>query len=106
MLTKEENAFLEYWKKERVRKRSPFSFSMGLVMAAIIALALFLNIVSGWNEQASAVLRSNSSLILVIVIASIGISVFLMIFTRRYRFEQQEQRYQELLMKEKKHTAS
>ncbi len=101
MLTFEEQRFIEYWLVQRAKKkRSLKQFTIGLPLGVIIIVALFLNIATGWHKQATVILKSNSSLILVILVASVAIVVFMTIFSMRYKWEQHEQRYQELISKE------
>jgi len=100
MLTKKEEDFIAYWEARRVKKkRSIWQFSFGLPLGVMIVLALFVNIASGWYKRADMLLRSNASLIITIMIAAIGIVVFISIFSARYQWEQNEQRYMELLNK-------
>ncbi len=100
MLTTEEQKFIEYWLVQRVKKkRSLKQFTIGLPLGVIIIVALFLNIATGWHKQATMTLKSNTSLILVILIASVAIVVFMTVFSMRYKWEQHEQRYQELISK-------
>jgi len=101
MLTPEEQKFLEYWPVQRVKKkRSLKQFTIGLPLGVLMVVALFMNIATGWHKQATATLRSNSSLILVVLIAAVAIVVFMTIFSMRYKWEQHEQQYQELLSKQ------
>ncbi|MEO6070159.1 MAG: hypothetical protein ABIN57_12920 [Chitinophagaceae bacterium] len=104
MLTANEEKFLEYWEIERTKKKSMFKFSMGLPLGVLMIALVFINVVSGWDKRAMAVLRSNTSFILVIVVACIGIVVFLTIFSSRYQWEQKEQQYKELMAKKVRDT--
>ncbi len=104
MLTANEEKFLEYWEIERTKKKSMFKFSMGLPLGVLMIALVFINVVSGWDKRAMAVLRSNTSFILVIVVACIGIVVFLTIFSSRYQWEQKEQQYKELMAKKGRDT--
>lgn len=99
MLTKEEEQFLADWGVRRQQKRRVFSFTLGLPIAVLIVLGLFINLLTGWYDQAFAVLRSNASTILAVLLAAVGIVVFMTIFGGRYQWEQREQRYKELLAK-------
>ena len=100
MLTKEEEDFIAYWAANREKKKkSIWQFSFGLPLGVMIVLLLFVNIVSGWYKRADMVLRSHSSLIITILIAAIGIVIFISVFSARYQWEQSEQRYLELLYK-------
>jgi len=101
MLTSEEQKFIDYWSVQRVKKkRSLKQFTIGLPLGVLIIVALFVNIATGWHKQATAILKSNASLILVVLIASVAIVVFMTVFSMRYKWEQHEQRYQELLSKQ------
>ena len=99
MLTKEEEQFLADWGARRQQKRRAFSFTLGLPVAVLIVLAIFINILSGWYASAFSVLRSNASTILAVVVASVSIVVFMTVFGSRYQWEQREQRYKELMAK-------
>lgn len=99
MLTPQEEDFIKDWEVRRLQKKKLFSFSMGIPLSVFIVLAIFIMMISGWHKKATMVLRSNGSLILVIIIAAVGIVAFMTIFTARYQREQNEQRYQELLAK-------
>lgn len=102
MLTKEELDFIEYWKVNRDHKKTSLTqFTIGIPLAVLILLALFINIATGWYTRAAMVLRSNSSLIIIILIAAIGIFIFITLFSIKYKWEQNEQRYRELLYKKR-----
>ena len=107
MLTREEKDFIAYWETHRAkRKKSIWQYSFGLPLGVMIVLALFVNIATGWYKRADMELRSNASLIIVVLIAAIAIVVFISIFTAKYQWEQNEQRYLELKYKESKQTDS
>lgn len=105
MLTDEETRFMEYWEANRVRRKRGFrQLAVGLPLAVMIMAALFINFFSGWYKRADMMIRSESqstqtSLVLVIVIAALLIVVFTTVFSIRHKWDQHEQRYQELLEK-------
>jgi len=100
MLTKEEQAFINYWQTNRFKKkRTVRQFTVGLPLGVLIMLALFANMITGWHKRADMALQNNGSLILVILIAAIGIVVFMTVFSMYHQWDQQEQKYQELLQK-------
>ncbi len=106
MLTSEEEKFVTYWAQNRIKKKkSVWQYSIGLPLGVLVIVALFANIVTGWHKRAAAVLQSNSSLVLVIVVAAVLIVVFVTLFSVRYKWEQHEQKYQELLLKQKRGAA-
>jgi uncharacterized membrane protein YoaK (UPF0700 family) len=98
MLTKEEQQFLNYWEVQRTKKRR-LAFNVGFPLSVLIVLGIFISIITGWHKQASIALRSDSSTILVIVLAAVAIVVFMSVFAARFQQEQHEQRYKELLAK-------
>jgi sterol desaturase/sphingolipid hydroxylase (fatty acid hydroxylase superfamily) len=102
MLTPEEKAFVEFWAVRRTEKKKTFrQFTIGLPLGAMIVLALFVNVITGWHKRAAMALQNNASLIAVILIAAIAIVVFMTVFARNHEWDQHEIRFQELLKKQK-----
>jgi len=100
MLTEDEKKFVAYWEVNRLRRKKTFKqLAIGMPLGAVIAIAIFINFFSGWYKRADMVIRSGSSLILVLVIAAILIVVFTAVFSARHQWEINEQRYQEFLAK-------
>jgi uncharacterized membrane protein len=103
MLTEQEEKFIEYWSHSRTKKKKFLKqFSIAFPVSVLLAILLFVNVISGWHKQASMVIRANSSLIIVILVATVAIVVFISIFSSNYKWEQNEQRYKELLAKQSK----
>jgi hypothetical protein len=103
MLTKEETDFIAYWEVNRLKQKKFVKYlQFGLPPGVIIGIAIFINVFSGWDKRAFMVLNADPSLILVLLVAVIAIIVFIAIFTVRYRWDMNEQHYQELLAREKK----
>ncbi len=104
MLSVEEKAFVEYWEVNRLsKKRVLKQLYAGLPLAMILVVAIFANLFSGWYGRAQMALsRENSSMIIVLLIAALSIVVFVVIFSARHRWEQNELRYRELLHKAEK----
>lgn len=100
MLTKEEKDFIEYWEKNRERKKSVWHYlSAGLPMAAVMVAAILINIFSDWFKGASRVFNTNSNHFLMVLIASILIVMFMVFFSSRHKWEINEQYFRELLAK-------
>ena len=98
MLTKHEEDFINYWSLQRQRKKQFLrKLSIGLPLAVMIVAALIVNFLSGWYVEADKDIKSNSSVIIVVLIAAIGIVVFITLFSARHKWDQNEQHYQELL---------
>lgn len=101
MLTKEEKSFIEYWDRNRNRKRRLlWQLASGLPLGAFLALAILLNYFSGWYKRAAMEININTSGILVVLAAVILIIVFMVVFSARHKWEMNEQRYKELKAKE------
>jgi sterol desaturase/sphingolipid hydroxylase (fatty acid hydroxylase superfamily) len=103
MLTPEETTFIEFWKVRREQKKKSLrQFTIGLPLGVLILAALFVNVVSGWHKQAAMAMQNNSSLIMVILVATVAIVIFMTVFSQKHEWDQHEQRYQELLQKQNK----
>ena len=103
MLTKNDEDFIRYWEVQR-QKKTQFlrKMSIGLPLGVIIVVALMVNFLSGWYEKADMLIRQNASVIIVVLIAAIGIVVFITVFSARHKWDQNELHYQELLAKKDK----
>lgn len=103
MLTAEEQQFIEYWEANRLRRKKVFKqLALGLPLAALMVVAIFINFFSNWYKKAEmvrneAVQKDNASLILVLIVAAILIVIFVTIFSVRHNWDKHEQRYNELL---------
>lgn len=99
-LSNDEEKFLEWWEKNRdIRKKTFKQLMVGLPMATVFVVAILFNFFAGWYKRATMVINTHSSLILVLIIAALAIVVFYSIFSMRYKWEMNEQRYQELQAK-------
>ena len=100
MLTEEEKRFISYWKENRQRKKKVlWQLAAGLPLGVAFAAAIFINIFSGWFKGAMAALKVNTSLFLTIIIAVLLIVIFIVVFSAKHKWEMNEQRYQELLVR-------
>lgn len=105
MLTDNENSFISWWAEQRNKRKSfASSLSSGLPLGAMIIVALFVSIFSGWYQRATMVMRTHSSVILVIILAAVGIVLFMSYFSAQHEWDQNEERYQYLLHKQKEQT--
>jgi membrane protein YdbS with pleckstrin-like domain len=102
MLTAEEKEFIEYWEKNRERrKRIPRQLFIGLPFAVVLVAAILISSLSGWYKRATMTINVNSSSVLLLLIASLLIVAFIVVFAVKHRWEMDEQRYQELKVKER-----
>jgi len=103
MLTKNEKEFVDFWEKNRdQRKKIRKQLFVGLPFAVLLITLILASSLSGWYKRAQMILNVNASLVLVLIIASLFIVAFIVIFSVRHRWEMDEQRYQELIGREKK----
>lgn len=103
MLTDREKQFMEYWKQHRAKeKRTLRQLVLGLPLGLLFAVPIILNFSSGWNKRADMWARGHAddNSAVVIIIAALIILVFVAIFSKRHRWEMNEQAYQELVAKE------
>jgi membrane protein YdbS with pleckstrin-like domain len=100
MLTPDEEKFVEYWEANRLsRKKVLRQLYVGLPFASLLVIGILVNFLSGWYKRADMAIRSNSSLVLVVLIAGILIVVFTTVFSVRHKWDMNEQLYRELLAK-------
>lgn len=100
MLTKEEKDFVEYWEKNRDKKKSVWHYlSAGFPMGVALVAAILINVFSDWFKGASRVFNTNSNNFLMVLIASIFIVMFIVFFSARHKWDINEQYYRELLAK-------
>ena len=102
MLSKEEEAFIDYWKANREKQKRTFrQFLLGIPLALLFVIPIALNFFSGWNKR--AIMESNGPDFNpgVLLLALLLIVVFIAIFSRKFKWDQYEQRYRELLAKKK-----
>jgi hypothetical protein len=103
MLSEEEEAFIKYWKSNRDKQKRLFKqFLMGIPLALLFVVPIALNFFSGWYKRAVMVTNTQDFNPGVLLLALIGIVVFIAVFSRKFKWEQYEQRYLELLARKKK----
>jgi len=101
MLTDEEKKFIRYWEENRLQKKKVVrNMAVGLPLGLLFVIAIFVNFFSGWYKRADMVLNTDSSLIMVLLVASLLIVVFFSVFSARHRWDINEQRYLELKQRE------
>lgn len=103
MLTEEEEAFIIYWKSNRDKQKRTFrQFLMGIPIALLFVIPIGINFFSGWYKRASMISRTSDFNPGVLLLAMVLIVVFIAIFSRKFKWDQYEQRYIELLAKKKR----
>jgi len=103
MLTNEEKRFVEYWEKNRGRKKRIFrQLAVGLPLGVVMVILIFISFFSGWYKRADMVMRTHPSLIPVLIGAALLIVVFITVFSAYHKWDINEQHYRELLAKKDK----
>ena len=101
MLTQQEEAFIRYWEENRSRQKKVFrQFLVGIPVGLAFAIRIVVNFASGWDVQPEVnQASSQKSLMMVLMVALLLIVGFVAIFYQKYKWDQYEQRYRELLSK-------
>lgn len=102
MLTEKEIAFIEYWEKAKNRqKKLIYQLAVGLPVGLLFGLFIIINFYSGWYKRAEMISNSRFNPV-VLYVAVIIIAVFFAIFSKKFQYEQLDQKYRELLAKKEK----
>jgi hypothetical protein len=98
MLSKEEDKFIIYWEKNRLRRKKTMrQFLLGIPAGLLIVVPILINFGSGWYRRANMEANSEESSPIVLFIALLLIVAFTAIFWQKHQWDQLEQRYRELL---------
>lgn len=93
---------MTWWEAHRDSEKRTFrQWLVGLPAGLLLGIAIFLNFSSGWNKQAAYVANASFNPV-VLIIATLVIITFVAIFSKRYKWEVNEQKYRELKEKESK----
>ncbi len=97
MLTQREKDFIHYWETNRLRRRKVFrQFLIGIPIGLLFVIPIVINFASGWYRRADMEANSTDFNPMVLFIALLLIVGFTAIFYQRHKWDQYEQRYQEL----------
>ena len=102
MLNERERQFVQYWEANRLREKQwQQQLMAGIPMGLLFALPVLAIIFTGklWYKRADMMIRSQTSLILVLVIAALLIVIFVAVFSAKHQWDLNEQRYKEFLAK-------
>ena len=105
MLTGQEEAFIRYWEENRSRQKKVFrQFLVGIPVGLAFAIPILINLLSGWDIKAlqETSVAFKKSQVMVLMVALLLIIGFVAIFYQKYRWDQYEQRYREILAKKAK----
>ena len=94
-----------YWEQHRDKEKKTFrQLLVGLPIGLVFVVPIIINYMSGWYKRANMWARGHEedSSGTILVVAALVILVFIAIFSKRHRWEMNEQSYQELLAKQEK----
>src|SRR5262245_9796975 len=98
MLSKEDEAFIAYWEKNRLRRKKLFrQFLLGVPLGLLIVVPTVISLSSGWYKRAYAEANSGDFDPRVLFVALLLIVCFTAVFWQRHKWDQYEQHYRELL---------
>ena len=103
MLTEREKQFMEYWRQNRDKEKKVFrQLLVGLPLGLLFVVPIIINFSSGWYKRADMWARGHTeeNSASVLIIAALIILVFVAIFSKRHRWEMNEQDYLELEAKQ------
>jgi hypothetical protein len=105
LLTEKEKQFMEYWQQQRSRqKKLLYQLAVGLPFGLLLGAVILSNFFSGWYKRAEMIANSQFNPV-VLYVAVLIIAVFVAIFSKKFQWDQQEQRYLELKHKLGKSTS-
>ena len=97
MLTQREKDFIRYWEANRLRRKKIVrQFFIGIPVGLLFAIPIVINFTSGWYRRADMEANSPDFNPMVLFVALLAIVGFTAIFYQRHKWDQYEQRYQEL----------
>jgi hypothetical protein len=102
MLTQDEQRFIDYWKNNRDKEKKTFrQLLIGLPIGLVFGVSILAIFSSGWYERANMVAYSSSSPY-IFLIAIFCIIAFIAVFSKKHKWDMNEQRYAELIHKQNK----
>ena len=103
VLSDQEEAFIAYWAANRKKQKRTFrQFLLGIPLALLFVIPITLNFFSGWYKRATMIRDTQDFNPGVLLLALILIVVFIAIFSRKFKWEQNERRYIELLARKER----
>jgi cytochrome bd-type quinol oxidase subunit 1 len=101
MLSKQEEAFITFWEKNRNKQRKlHYQLAVGLPVGLLIGAVIVVNFYAGWYKRAEMVANSRFSP-LVLYFAVLLIAVFFAVFSKKFQWDRRETIYRELILKKR-----
>jgi uncharacterized membrane protein YfcA len=99
MLSRQEEAFITFWEKNRNRQRKLlYQLAVGLPVGLLIGAVIVVNFYAGWYKRAEMVANSQFSP-LVLYFAVLLIAAFFAVFSKKFQWDRRETLYRELIHK-------
>jgi uncharacterized membrane protein YfcA len=99
MLSRQEEAFITFWEKNRNRQRKLlYQLAVGLPVGLLIGAVIVVNFHAGWYKRAEMVANSRFSP-LVLYFAVLLIAAFFAVFSKKFQWDRRETLYRELIHK-------
>jgi len=101
MLSPDEQRFVNYWETNREKQKNFVrQLFFGLPFGLLLGIGIVALFESGWYERANMVAYSQSTP-WVLIVGILITAVFTGVFYKRYKWEENEQRYKELQVKKR-----
>ena len=92
---------MEYWEKNREKqKKTVRQFLLGIPAGLLFVIPIVINFSSGWYKRAGMITNTSDFNPGVLIVALLLITGFIAIFSRRFKWERNEQYYRELKARE------
>ncbi len=105
MLTQDEKSFILYWEKNRDKDKKIFrKLLYGSPWGLIFALPILVAVI--FHDWYKNMVYISPSLITTIIIGVIAIAVFYTLFSMQFKYDRNEQIYEELKFKQRKEDAA
>ncbi|WP_037352261.1 hypothetical protein [Sediminibacterium salmoneum] len=98
----DDETFFAFWQENSEKEKSSRkAFMLGLSSGFAIGVVVITVILSGWYQRATMEANSKMSAF-VLFMAILGLSVFIAFVYRKFKWEMNDQRYQEIAAKKRK----
>jgi hypothetical protein len=105
MLTNEEKSFIIFWEKNREKEKSVWrKFLYGSPWGLIFSLPILIAVI--FHDWYKNMVYISPALITLIIIGVIAIAVFYTLFSMQFKWDRNEQMYEELKFRQKKEDAA
>jgi len=99
MLTEDEKLFIKYWENNREKKKHFLSMLLGgLPMGLIFALPVLVAVI--FHDWYKSMVYISDAQLIVIIIGVFAVAVFFAVFRMKFKWEQNEQLYKELKLRQ------